>query len=103
VGARIKEITELVPSGNWYFVPGVENPADLVSRGCSATELLESELWWHGPKFLNEPKLNWPQVGTALEDVETTLEKSELRPLLPSVATIKVVDKTTLKKIVRLD
>jgi hypothetical protein len=100
VGARIKEITELVPSGNWYFVPGVENPADLVSRGCSATELLESELWWHGPKFLNEPKLNWPQVSTAIEDVETTLEKSELRPLLPSVATIKVVDKTTLKKIV---
>ena len=100
VGARLKEITELVPAGNWYFVPGIENPADLVSRGCYATELLNSDLWWHGPKFLHADKEQWPQISTALQDVETTLEKSELRPLLPSVAKTTLIDKPVLTNIV---
>ncbi|EFO85454.1 hypothetical protein CRE_09915 [Caenorhabditis remanei] len=49
---RLRKIKELLPSGIFSHVPGKNNPADLVSRGCSLQELHSNELWWKGPPFL---------------------------------------------------
>jgi len=36
---------------NWFHVPGNQNPADCASRGISSDELLNPQLWLHGPSF----------------------------------------------------
>ena len=46
------EIREHLPSSCWRHCPGVENPADLPSRGLAPFELANSKLWIHGPKWL---------------------------------------------------
>ena len=55
---RLKEIR----NGNitLRFVISEDNPADLATRGISAQELSESQLWWHGPRWLRDPETSWP-------------------------------------------
>ncbi|UYV84717.1 hypothetical protein LAZ67_X003183 [Cordylochernes scorpioides] len=48
---RVKDIQELLPC-RWSHVKGQDNPADLASRGISLDQLLDLELWWHGPPWL---------------------------------------------------
>ena len=49
---RVIEICKLVPAEHWKHCPGAENPADLPSRGMTATELSVSRLWNRGPTWL---------------------------------------------------
>ena len=51
---RVQEIQDLSQPGSIRHVSGVENPADLCSRGASAAILRESRLWWHGPTWLED-------------------------------------------------
>lgn len=51
VANRVAEIQELTNT-NWEHVETAMNPADLLSRGMSATELQQSDLWWKGPHWL---------------------------------------------------
>ena len=43
-----------MPLALWHHVEGEINPADPASRGLSYDELINSALWWHGPKFLSD-------------------------------------------------
>lgn len=36
------------------------NPADLVSRGVAAYDIINNDLWWHGPTFLQSDSSTWP-------------------------------------------
>ena len=55
VANRVSEIQNLTHPDNWFHCPGIENPADLLTRGMCAEELARSTLWLHGPEFvLNE-------------------------------------------------
>ena len=49
---RVTEICKLVPAEHWRHCPGVDNPADLPSRGMTVSELSVSRLWNCGPKWL---------------------------------------------------
>lgn len=60
VANRVVAITEAVPLQYWRHVPSAENPADLGSRGCSATILTSSTLWWSGPAWLSQGPDTWP-------------------------------------------
>ena len=51
VANRVQRIRDCSSIDQWYHVRTAENPADLVSRGCTGTELLKSS-WFRGPDYL---------------------------------------------------
>ena len=51
VANRIREIRDHSHPSQWHYVPTEANPADLVSRGATAAELVEGP-WFSGPTFL---------------------------------------------------
>ncbi|XP_050309972.1 uncharacterized protein LOC126745954 [Anthonomus grandis grandis] len=63
-------------------VPGVSNPADLPSRGCSAGKLLKSK-WWEGPEWLYKDVAEWPTENFDLIEAEISQERK--RKLITSL------------------
>lgn len=57
---RIKEICTNTDKNDWNHLPGVYNPADLPSRGCTPKSLLETQ-WWTGPEWLYLEEQYWPK------------------------------------------
>lgn len=53
VSNRTAEIQSILPSEHWHHVDGSENPADLISRGISLTNLIQNKIWWEGPDWLS--------------------------------------------------
>ena len=53
VNHRVAEIRQLLPTDVWAHVPGVENPADLASRGVNPLSLVNNTLWWTGPTWIS--------------------------------------------------
>lgn len=49
---RIGEIHNISQPYQWCHVPSQENLADIASKGCSAKDLINNELWWTGATFL---------------------------------------------------
>ena len=78
VANRVAEIQEIT-NERWNHVESSLNPADLISRGISAAELLASDLWWKGPHWLLEEESKWPRSQVILnEEIE---EKNTLKRL----------------------
>lgn len=59
VANRVTEIISLTNKLDWHHVRSHENPADILTRGLSASSLKASKLWWHGPDWLEHPKAEW--------------------------------------------
>ncbi|GFT61886.1 uncharacterized protein NPIL_404891 [Nephila pilipes] len=57
---RVTEIQENTDPLDWRHCDGKLNPADLITRGCDAEELLYSTHWFCGPPFLSLPEEMWP-------------------------------------------
>ena len=53
VNHRVAEIRQLLPTDISAHVLGVENPADLASRGVNPLSLVSSTLWWNGPTWMS--------------------------------------------------
>ena len=105
---RVNEILKLTKEEEWGHVPGVENPADIGSRGAKASELRDSKLWWEGPKWLREEKETWPN-NEPLEDLnEVSEERKKAIVLTTSVAekesesVSKVIDINRFSKLGKL-
>ena len=60
VSHRVAELQGLIPGEHWRYVRTSHNPADLATRGISASELLHQDLWWRGPVWLRQPRECWP-------------------------------------------
>ena len=61
VANRAAEIQDSSEVGSWRHVPGLMNPTDIVSRGCSAADLCQDGCTWlKGPDFLSLPPGAWP-------------------------------------------
>ncbi len=52
VANRVLEIQELTNPSWWRHCASEENPADVVSRGLTGSDLASCELWWQGPQWL---------------------------------------------------
>lgn len=53
VANRVSFIQTNTEAVRWRHIPTKMNPADIASRGCDSSSLLNNDLWWHGPSFLN--------------------------------------------------
>lgn len=86
VGNRVREIVKLTNTSQWFHVPGIKNPADLPSRGCSPKELSQSR-WWEGPEWLKLSQSHWPNEDFTIDE---NLVQSEKKVLTKSVMKNKV-------------
>ena len=81
---RTTEILRLTELSSWSHVSSANNRADILSRGCSADELLQSALWERGPPWLTDHS-RWPRWSprTLAEDdvVSTTAVDSHVHRL----------------------
>jgi len=73
VANRIGEIHDSSSPTQWCHVSTDQNPADLPTRGMSATELKGNKMWWKGLKFLSMPEDTWPKTEIDVT-AEATLE-----------------------------
>lgn len=66
VAHRVTEIQSLVPNAKWRHVPTSTNPADCASRGLLGDEILDHQLWWHGPPWMASDESEWPRNNAGL-------------------------------------
>ncbi|XP_053390683.1 uncharacterized protein LOC128553525 [Mercenaria mercenaria] len=59
VANRVSEIQDKSVPNQWRHVTSKENSADIASRGMTASELVNCELWWKGPEFLMSAPEKW--------------------------------------------
>ncbi|XP_060846165.1 uncharacterized protein LOC132925818 [Rhopalosiphum padi] len=67
VAYRVGEIHDLSSINEWHHIGTKDNPADIISRGCSAKEIINSSIWWHGPSWLTNDHANWPKTVCELK------------------------------------
>ncbi|XP_033220998.1 uncharacterized protein LOC117175397 [Belonocnema kinseyi] len=83
VANRVAEIQTHSNPCDWKHVPTHDNPADLVSRGKTAHEFLNADIWQRGPSWLSQNDDKWPQLKLHPGEV------SELRKI-PEVVSFKL-------------
>lgn len=62
----------------WHWISGLENPADIASRGMNARELANSSTWWNGPEWIGKERAEWPADKIELNLTEQDLELAEV-------------------------
>ena len=80
VANRVRKIKEH-EIDEWRHVPTDQNPADLGSRGGSVTA---ANLWWNGPKWLQEQN-RWPPNPVTTASEVTEAESKIVREILAAV------------------
>lgn len=86
VANRVAETEERTDGGTWRHVPTADNPADLASRGLSAPEIINNDLWWHGPAWLKSTAREWPCKPITLTSVEMIhISKENNSPVVMTV------------------
>lgn len=75
VSNRVSEIQILTKNITWHHISSSNNPADLLSRGCTPEHLLRHELWWTGPskQQLDYELENQPQWQKANLDIKPNI------------------------------
>lgn len=86
---RVQEIREITDPSDWHHVPGVLNPADLPSRGCTVGQLIDSA-WWEGPKWLRDDRREWPSPTENYDEDEICREMKKTKVSV-SLMTLKEV------------
>jgi len=92
VANRIARIHELSNPEQWVHVASEDNPADLASRRCSATQLKHKELWFNGPPFLTTNQETWKQQTKHMLNTKDPEQRTITNHVL---SLIKIDDWTT--------
>ena len=87
VANRLKAIHDLTDAKNWKKVSTTENPADISSKGAALSELQDSQLFFHGPPWLTDPKVTFQEVSVTAfrvnaESHDQKLDSEEARRTL---------------------
>ncbi|XP_057338496.1 uncharacterized protein LOC130676359 [Microplitis mediator] len=85
---RVEAIQQHSPDAHWRYISGKQNPADCASRGLTASQLINHQLWWSGPSWLADPPSQWPSHHVLSSTTyETEQVNSEMRPCKSHVST----------------
>ena len=77
---RVNEIRRLTLPNSWNYCPTEENPADLLTRGLSASQYKDNVLWNHGPKWLVQGSRHPTVMSTIVEnDDENSDNEDQIR------------------------
>lgn len=71
---RVGEIQSITDIRDWWWIPGSQNIADIITRGASPADLTEDSEWQSGPKFLRLPSRDWPIKSP--KDLSTTAREN---------------------------
>ena len=88
VANRVQQIRDLTDPSSWYYVESHINPADEVSRGLIAKQLLEGSRWLSGPEFLWESGACNPERGKVSLLLEADPEVKKASVLTTEVETV---------------
>ena len=66
---RVSAIQNKTQIQCWRHVTTNSNPADLLSRGMSPQEFLQSSLWSQGPQWLIHEEPAWPNLSFAMTEI----------------------------------
>ncbi|KRY58771.1 hypothetical protein T03_7489 [Trichinella britovi] len=107
VANRVREIQQLSSPDSWKHCPTDENPADLLSRGCSPHRLSSENLWWKGPKWLLAAEASWPDLQVKGDRARAEAEKEGRRSALVMTAVLrldvrKIIDPTRYSSYAKL-
>ena len=76
------------------YIATTSNPADLLTRGVSYSDLLcKFDFWTLGPEFLREVRVSWPQQPLNCLSVESQVMTMAAMPVPPTVETLIPVKK----------
>ncbi|XP_043238933.1 uncharacterized protein LOC122390259 [Amphibalanus amphitrite] len=85
VSNRVSEIQRLTDTKNWLHCRSAENPADLMTRGLLAEDLVASPVWISGPDWLREadgdPSVTRePEVGLDMTESTSVPQRPDAEP-----------------------
>lgn len=89
---RVAEILKMSDKEQWGHVAGKDNPADIGSRGVTASYLSTSELWWEGPEWLRRGESEWPTSLVLRDSTEVACERKK-------VCTFAVIEDEGVRKV----
>ncbi|XP_055633306.1 uncharacterized protein LOC129773687 [Toxorhynchites rutilus septentrionalis] len=104
VGNRVAEIQQITAAGTWGHVAGFENPADVISRGMLAIQLIKHTLWWRGPLWLSTSSEFRPNILRTTDDqFDSQLLEEKPSTSLATVSPRNMFEfKSTLTGLIRL-
>ena len=84
VANRVDEIKRRTAPTSWRHCVSEDNPSDLGTRGIKAKELLDAEIWWHGPAWLRRTRSLWPsEPAPDLDFVDKRNVREEAKKIRP--------------------
>ncbi|GFX21742.1 uncharacterized protein TNCV_546791 [Trichonephila clavipes] len=84
VANRVEEIRSLSSKENWRYVPGMQNPTNLPSKGCSVKPLKKIR-WWEGPSWLKNSTEDCPK-SELFPDMEV-IKSEKKKTIITAAAT----------------
>ncbi|XP_050540356.1 uncharacterized protein LOC126904996 [Daktulosphaira vitifoliae] len=104
VSHRVGEIHNTSTAAQWKHVRSTDNPADIISRGCSPKALIENKLWWTGPTWLTHDESNWPNNNCQkIIVVKDDLEKKQFVVTLTKIEKFDITERfSSLTKLLNI-
>jgi hypothetical protein len=96
VANRVSEIQRITQNILWRHVESKMNPADIISRGIPAANLIENTLWWNGPNFLRKNESTWP-INKFNEKIIDVPEIKKITLQTMTVTNCEEIDEILLK------